>query len=165
VLLPLLEDELATGDAIAALRRYSLIGIPVRGVVSVHRLVQAVTLDQMPGELRDGWRRAAAALVEAAIPGDAWHTANQPGTWPVFAALLPHAQAALAMDSDGMERIALYLGFSGSYAAARELSRGVYEARVLVLGPEHQDTLAARHTLALWTGEAGDPAGARDQFA
>ena len=42
---------------------------------------------------------------------------------------------------------------------------GCMSARVRVLGPEHQDTLAARHTLALWTGEAGDPAGARDQFA
>ena len=166
MLLPLLlEDELAAGDAIAALRRYSLIGPPVRGVVSVHRLVQAVTLDQMPGELRDAWRQAAAALIEAAIPDDAWHTANQPATWPVFAALLPHAQAALAMDSDGMERIALYLGLGGSYAAARDLARGVHEARVRALGPEHPDTLAARHTLAYWTGEAGDAAAARDQFA
>ncbi len=34
-----------------------------------------------------------------------------------------------------------------------------------VLGPEHPDTLAARHGLARWTGEAGDPAGARDQYA
>ena len=34
-----------------------------------------------------------------------------------------------------------------------------------VLGPEHPDTLAARDSLARWTGEAGDPAGARDQFA
>ena len=34
-----------------------------------------------------------------------------------------------------------------------------------VLGPEHPATLAARHSLARWTGEAGDAAGARDQFA
>ena len=34
-----------------------------------------------------------------------------------------------------------------------------------VLGPEHPDTLAARANLASWTGEAGDAAGARDQFA
>ena len=32
-------------------------------------------------------------------------------------------------------------------------------------GPEHPDTLAARGNLARWTGEAGDAAGARDQFA
>ena len=33
-----------------------------------------------------------------------------------------------------------------------------------VLGPEHADTLTARGNLARWTGEAGDAAGARDQF-
>ena len=31
--------------------------------------------------------------------------------------------------------------------------------------PDHPDTLDARHHLARWTGEAGDAAGARDQFA
>jgi hypothetical protein len=34
-----------------------------------------------------------------------------------------------------------------------------------VLGPEHPDTLAARDSLAHWTGQAGDAAGARDQYA
>jgi hypothetical protein len=38
--------------------------------VSVHRLVQAVTADQMPDELRDAWRQATAALIEAALPDD-----------------------------------------------------------------------------------------------
>jgi Tetratricopeptide repeat len=34
-----------------------------------------------------------------------------------------------------------------------------------VLGPEHQYTLNTRHNLVRWTGEAGDAAGARDQYA
>ena len=117
VLVPLLEDPLAVADAIAALRRYSLASPPADGLVSVHRLVQAVTADQMPGELAGEWRQAAAALIEAAIPDDT----GQPKTWPVFAALLPHAQAALTADSDGMMQMASYLGSSGSYAAARDL--------------------------------------------
>ena len=33
-----------------------------------------------------------------------------------------------------------------------------------VLGPEHPVSLRARGYLARWTGETGDPAGARDQF-
>ena len=33
------------------------------------------------------------------------------------------------------------------------------------LGPEHPDTLTTRANLARWTGEAGDAAGARDQYA
>ena len=56
-------------------------------VVLVHRLVQAVTADQMPADLATAWRQAAAAVIEAAIPDD-----PTPATWPVFAALLPHAQ-------------------------------------------------------------------------
>ena len=34
-----------------------------------------------------------------------------------------------------------------------------------VLGAEHPDTLTARANLAYWTGQAGDAAGARDQYA
>ena len=160
VLAPLLDDQLAVGDAVAALRRYSLVTPAADGWVSLHRLVQAVTADQMPAELASEWRQAAAALIEEAIPGDT----DLPGTWPVCAALLPHAQAALGDDSDGMARIADYLGSSGSYAPARDLQRRVHDARKRVLGPEHPGTLAARHQLARWTGHAGNPAGAQDLF-
>ena len=161
VLLPLLEDELAARDAIAALRRYSLISPPAGGLVSVHRLVQAVTLDQMPAELALQWRQAAAALIGAALPDDG----GQPDAWPEFAALLPHAQAALTDVSAGMERIADYLGYSGSYRAARELAQRMLAGRTRIRGPEHPDTLAARKSLARWTGRAGNPAAARDQYA
>ena len=37
--------------------------------------------------------------------------------------------------------------------------------RERVLGPEHPHTLGARANLASWTGEAGDAADARDQYA
>jgi hypothetical protein len=161
VLAPLLDDALAVKDAVAALRRYSLVRPAGDRTVTVHRLVQAVTADQMPDDLRDAWRQAAAAVVEAALPDDP----RQPGTWPVFAALLPHAQAALTAESSGMTRIASYLGYSGSYVAARELSQTMFDARARVLGPEHPDTLTAGHNLARWTGEAGNAAQARDQYA
>jgi hypothetical protein len=69
-LMPLLEDPLAVNDAVAALRRYSLITPAGDGSVSVHRLVQAVTAGQMSGDLAGQWRQAAASLIEAAIPGD-----------------------------------------------------------------------------------------------
>jgi hypothetical protein len=161
VLAPLLDDELAAGDAVAALRRYSLARPAGEGAVLVHRLVQAVTADQMSAGLAQAWRQAAAVLIEAALPEDP----SQPRDWPEFAALLPHGQAALGDASDGLGRIASYLGHSGIYAAARDLQRTVSGARERMLGPEHPQTLAARLDLALWTGYAGDPAGARDQFA
>ena len=161
VLAPLLEDELAAGDAIAALRRYSLISPPADGLVSVHRLVQAVTADQMPAELAREWQQAAAALIEVAIPGDTF----PPESWPVCAALLPHVKAALAYESAGMARIANYLGWSGSYAAARDLYRRVFNEQERSPGPEHLRTLMAWYWLAHWTGEAGNPAAAREMFA
>jgi hypothetical protein len=162
LLLPLLDDPLAVNDAVAALRRYSLIGPPdMDGSVSVHRLVQAVTIEQMPADLAWAWRQAAATVIEAAIPGDP----NLPETWPIYAALLPHARAALAEDSHGMARIARYLGWSGSCAAAEDLQRRVLDARERVLGPEHPDTLTARHELAYRTREAADLAAARDLLA
>ena len=163
VLAPLLEDELAAGDAIAALRRYSLITPAAGGSVSVHRLVQAVTADQMPAGLARQWRQAAAILIEKAVPADA----ELPAAWPVCAVLLPHARAVLDLTSDGMWQIAQYLGNSGSYPAARDLFQSIADAHSDddAYGPEHPDTLAARHELARWAGEAGDAAGARDQLA
>src|SRR5262245_8518985 len=133
------------------------------GAVSVHRLVQAVTTDQMPADLAQGWRQAAAALIEAALPEDP----QQPADWPVFAALLPHAQAVLDLTSDGIWRIAVYLGRSGSYPSARDLFQLIADPRREddTYGAEHPDTLTARHELARWTGAAGDAAAARDQYA
>jgi Tetratricopeptide repeat len=160
-LAPLLGDELAAGDAVAELRHYSLVTPAANGSVSVHRLVQAATADQIPAELASQWRQAAAALIDAAIPGDT----NSPRAWPVCAALLPHAETALTDDSVGMTRIANYLGSSGSFAIARDLQQRVLDSRERVFGPEHPNTLAARYDLAGWTGDAGDPATARDLLA
>jgi Swt1-like HEPN/Tetratricopeptide repeat len=157
----LLEDPLAADDAIAALHRYSLVTPAGDGLVSVHRLVQAVTVDQMAGDLLAQWRQAAAAVIEAAIPA----STDAPQTWPEFAFLLAHAQAALADDSAGMARTAEYLGHSGSPAAARDLTRSIADARARAFGSEHPDTLVTRNDLARWTGKAGDPAAARDQAA
>jgi hypothetical protein len=147
VLVPLLGDELAAGDAVVALRRYSLVTPAGDGLVLVHRLVQAVTADQMREGLRQAWRVAAAALIEVAIPADT----RLPESWPTCALLLPHAQAALPYDSAGMARLARYLGNRGGYAAALDLQQRVLTARERVLGAEHRATLAARANLARWT--------------
>ena len=124
VLGPLLGDPVAAGDAVAALRRYSLVTPAGDGLVLVHRLVQAITLAQMPADGGGQWEQAAAALVEAAIPADT----ELPAAWPVCAVLLPHARAVLDLTSDGMWRIAHYLGHSGSYPAARDLFQLIADA-------------------------------------
>jgi len=159
---PLLGDPVAAGDAVAALRRYTLVTPAGDGLVLVHRLVQAITRAQLSADVAGKWEQAAAALVQAAVPADT----IVPAAWPVCAMLLPHARAVLDLTSGGMREIAQYLGESGSYPAARDLSQLIADAHSEddAYGAE-QDTLVARGNLAHWTGQAGDAAGARDQYA
>jgi hypothetical protein len=49
------------------------------------------------------------------------------------------------------------LGFRGNHKDARDLQRGIVAAREQLRGPEHADTLTARHKLAWLTGYADDP--------
>jgi len=158
---PLLGDPVAAGDAVAALRRYSLVSPAGDGLVKAHRLVQAITLDQMAADTVGQWRQAAAAVVEAAIPADP----DQPAAWPVCAVLLPHARAVLGLTSGGMHRIANYLAHSGSSPAAWDLFQLIADALSQACGPEHPKTLSALDTVAFFTGSAGDAAGARDRHA
>ena len=65
---PLLDDPVAAGDAVAALRRYSLAAQAGDGLVQVHRLVQAITRAQLTARQAGQWEQAAAAVVEAAVP-------------------------------------------------------------------------------------------------
>ena len=159
---PLLGDPVAAGDAIAALRRYSLISPAGDGLVLVHRLVRAITRAQLSEDVAGQWKQAAAALVDGAVPANP----ELPASWPVCALLLPHGRAVLDLTSGSMREIALSLGYSGSYPAARDMFGLIADAyRESAYGPDDPGPLGARYYLAYWTGEARDAAGARDQFA
>ena len=71
------------------------------------------------------------------------------------------------MTSGGICLIAEGIGYSGSYAVARDLFRQIADAHEndSGYGPDNTHTLNARLSLAYWTGQAGDPAGARDLYA
>jgi Domain of unknown function (DUF4062)/Tetratricopeptide repeat len=159
-LAPLLDDPLACDDALTALRRFSLVSAPQDGMVSVHRLVQAVTLDQLPDGEAATWRQAARLLIAAALPDDS----ADPGNWPAYAVLLPHAEATLHPEDTGMRRIADFFSRTGNYADGRAHCRKILSAREQLLGPEHPATLDARDELAYLTAVAGDPARAVEQF-
>jgi hypothetical protein len=160
-LLALPHDELAEGTAVSALRRYCLINRPTGGTVSVHRLVQAVTLDQLSTDQRTAWQHAAATLLHATLPAEP----QQPDTWPRFAQLLPHARAALPPTSPMLRALAEFLGHSGDYRTAITLTQEIHHALTTKLGAEHPDTLTTRHNLANWTGRAGNEVAARNQLA
>jgi hypothetical protein len=164
LLAPLLDSPIACDEAVAVLRRYSLISAPRDGFVSVHRLVQEITLDQLDPNVANDWRRAAAALIEAALPADA-ADADDPATWSAFAALLRHALMVLPPGSGGMDKVATFLRAFGNDIAALQLQQQIVAACEIDPGADHPRTLAARTNLATLTGEIGDRAAACAQFA
>ncbi|MGV9776784.1 hypothetical protein [Streptosporangium sp. NPDC003464] len=60
---------------------------------------------------------AAVDLLQAALPDDP----ERISSWPVYARLLPHAQAVLDAGSDAMGAILNYLGANGDHRSARSL--------------------------------------------
>ena len=157
----LLVDPFASLDATAELGRYSLASPGTAGTVSVHRLVQAVTLDQLTEEDRSTWRSAAATLVTAALPDQPRYREN----WPTFAQLLPHARAALDPASPAIARLADYLESGGDYATERIVHDEIYRDAADRHGPAHPHTLRARFWLTRSIAHTGNPVEARDAFA
>ncbi|MDP4510261.1 FxSxx-COOH system tetratricopeptide repeat protein [Nonomuraea turcica] len=164
-------DPLQVGEALALLASYSLITLtpsPVdlqpgepEDLVSVHRLIQAVTLHHLSPDQRESVRRKAADLLLTALPGNP----EKPSNWPAYRALLPHARVVLPLDSWGLRQVVAYLGASSDYTTAINLQQQIHAHAVNARGSEHPDALNAQHHLAHWTGEAGDAAAARDQIA
>ncbi|MFD0480864.1 tetratricopeptide repeat protein [Nonomuraea thailandensis] len=152
---------LQVGEALALLASYSLItltpspadlqpGEP-EDLVSVHRLIQAVTLHQLTPDQHNHSRQAAADLVLAALPSDP----DTIDAWPAYRALLPHARTVLPPGSPGLYLLVDYLDASGDYRNALQLQQDICIHAVAALGAEHPDTLTTRHDLAVLTGRRG----------
>ncbi len=155
-------DEMRVGQALELLASYSMITIsPDRNAVSVHRLVQAVTLADLSEQERQTVRDQAADLLAAELPEDP----TVIGSWPAYRRLLAHARTVLPPRSDMMHQVIAYLDASGDYTTAKTLQHQRYQAQLDHHGPEHPDTLDAQADLAYYTVLVGDMVAARDQFA
>jgi len=162
-------DAEQAADALACLHRLNLItrdsGTTSRSV-RVHALVQRATRETMiPSQLDTTIGAAADALV---------------GAWPdverdtaLGQALRTNTNTLTSQASDRLWtpdghavlfRTGLSLGEAGQVAAAVDYWQRLHATAVHHLGPDHPDTLATRHSLALWRGESGDPAGAATAF-
>lgn len=153
---PRLDLDDVVGDALAySLARRS------GNTIQLHRLVGAVIAGQLPEERRDVLRGVVVALVEAALPDEP----HRSGTWPVYAMLVPHARIVFRPDRPGVLKLLEYLDASGDYRTAKIVQEDVHNDTVARLGAEHPAALRTRAAVANWTGEAGDPGGARDMLA
>jgi tetratricopeptide (TPR) repeat protein len=151
-------------SAIGRLAAYSMIRASP-GVVSVHRLVQAVARTPEPGDPhRDGQaiddaREHATEQLAAAIPDD------DPARWPTWRTLLPHIGALAShasSDTDTQTTATLFnqtggfvLGQGQTTQAAKYFQRA-FTGTAGILSSDHPDALTIRNNLAVAYLIAGD---------
>jgi tetratricopeptide (TPR) repeat protein len=153
-------DRLAFHQAIAALRRYSLV-TTTGDALRLHRLVQAVTRNALDVGDQHQWTTVAVRLVAAGFPDNA----DDADAWPVATRLLAHAivvtnhpaldltdpQATVSL----LHRVTDYLWGRGDYSQAKPLAEqalAICEAR---LGADHPTT-ESLNNLAVVLHDQGD---------
>jgi tetratricopeptide (TPR) repeat protein len=165
----LADDPFALDAAIAVLRRFALVKAGEQAL-TVHRLVQQVTRDQLGPEQHRHRAATALRLVHAVFPTE---DAN-PDAWPAYARLLPHALAVtshtqvleIELESTAwlLNEAGLYLWRRADHAQARtqfERALATFEAR---LGADHPDTARSLANLANVLYDQGDLDAARGLY-
>ena len=143
---------------------------PAGGAIMVHRLVQALTRARIPDHQHPAVLQAAAQLLATASPGDP----ADPASWPAYALLTPHIQAASQYQTDARQHIpepklralmiatAAYLHSAGQNQAGADLAASAKRRWTTTIGPNDRDTLAAAAIQARALRDLGDLAEARD---
>ncbi|HEY3896181.1 MAG TPA: BTAD domain-containing putative transcriptional regulator [Pseudonocardiaceae bacterium] len=173
---PLLADALDRHRAITELISYGLLTrIGPGGSVTVHRLVQAVTADQLTAtEAHHAWIDTAATLLDAACPPWAGprvaittlpdlHTLQTLQTH--IRTLIEHLPPGLPLTLNLRHTLIEWAGLTGDSAQARTLGAALVTDSERILGPDHPATTIARSSLAYWTGKTGDVLQARELAA
>ncbi len=158
-------DELALDDAVAALRRYSLMQ-RTDDEINMHRLVQAVARMQMGRAHTQDWAAAAVETIITTLPD--WHHLH---AWEAGPQILPHMIAAANLGENAglkTERLAfldnwsgLYLKFRGEFRTARPYYERALTISEKALGPDHPSTATCLNNLGFLLRAMGDLATAR----
>jgi DNA-binding SARP family transcriptional activator len=171
LLRPLLIDELHRHQTVIELITFGLLSRSgPGGSVTVHRLVQAVTADQLiAGNDNRPWIDAAALLLDAACP-------RWPGTQVTFTAwqslqthvrtVIEHLRCDQPVCLTLRHVLADWTGMTGGdFVRVGELLAAVVEDMTRVFGPDHRNTLVARGSFAYCIGKTGDVVRARELAA
>jgi tetratricopeptide (TPR) repeat protein len=147
-------------EAAGALARFSLLRADPT-TLSVHRLVQAVTRDELDEATAKARAETAIRLVNAALPRPPWEHTN----WPAIAAMLAHALAAaesaqrleagLETAATVLNETALYHKSRAAWAEAEPLYQRAIAIGEKTLGPEHPDLATWLNNLALLYQDTG----------
>jgi tetratricopeptide (TPR) repeat protein len=144
------DDPLALADAVATLRRHSLVRVVADGLY-VHRLLQTVVRASLAEETQQAWAPVAVRLLRAAFPV----ASDQVVNWPECERLLPHVLAVadhgrrLEVESEGwlslLSQAAAYLWSRGLYWHALPLYEQTYVGWHQLLGADHPSTLGSMY--------------------
>ena len=142
-------------DATGALARTSLVTVSPEEHLRVHRLVQAVTRDQLDDDQAAEWAKRVLNLAEAILPPG---RPDDYRSWPEYARLAPHIEAATELATSYpilADKISLLRNLGIYYSASRQL-RPAHTAfeRVLAIseavhGPDHPEVAKALGNLAV----------------
>jgi tetratricopeptide (TPR) repeat protein len=153
-------DPFAVDEAVAAVRRYGLVKVSEHALV-MHRLLQQVIRDRLDPGRRAGRTAAVIRLIRSVFPTDS----ADPGTWPVYTQLLPHALAVtshaqmLDIDPDAtawlLTQAGLYLWQRGDLQQAHALLERALAIREAHLGARHPDTAQSLNDLGLVLQDQG----------
>lgn len=149
----LLESPLSLSDAIEAAGRHSLLHRhPEARTVSLHRLVQAVLIDEMDRDDRRMRAEQAVRRVNKVFPFVEY------SNWPTCDRLIPHAQSLVSLIDEYsfdfpeaallLNQAGYYLKQRAQYAEAEPLYQRALAITEKALGPEHPFTTACLNNLA-----------------
>ena len=150
----LASDLIAFDEVMEALRAYSLIQRnPETKTLSMHRLVQAVLIDNLNDEQQRQWAERAVYTVNQLFPNVEF------ANWEQCDRYLLHAQVCKALidtwnftfpdASHLLNQAGYYLSERGRYAEAEPLLQRALAIWEQQLGPEHPDTALSLNNLAI----------------
>jgi hypothetical protein len=134
-----------------------------RGEVQLHRLIQAIIVDQLTDAKRADVRVTAERAMAAADPGDT----EDPATRADWRRYIPHLIALDPASSDDSDlravasRAVRHLLVHGEHQIGRDLATANYRGWLARLGPDHPNTLNAATRLAMAWRIFGDYDGSR----
>ncbi|HWQ20416.1 MAG TPA: FxSxx-COOH system tetratricopeptide repeat protein [Methanotrichaceae archaeon] len=161
------KDKVELDKSLASLRRYSLISFS-GDLLSVHRLVQAVTRDRLSRDDQKKWAEAAVKIVDKAFPYDS----DNVSTWDVCSALMPHAMASIgyaeemgaAVSSRLLSQVGLYLSERAEFHAAKSSIKRALKIDENAYGPDHPNVARYVNNIGTVLKDLGDFEGARKCF-
>ena len=163
------EDRLQMDQAIAALKRFSLIEVGP-DALAVHRLVQATVRDRLDDEARRMFCQAAVGVVNAAYR----YRRYDVSTWATCERLLPHVltsaghgeEIGVAQGETGdlLNKTGMYLLERADFSKARGLLQRALTIGEAAYGPNHPLVATSVNNLGGVLRDQGDLAGARAHF-